>query len=135
MIGYLAALFIGIPVFAISARTPIHTIAVSVQSDTPGFLRVYAPTTAPRSLWVTIQLKSHLEPAEAVVREYRLPLRAGRYSALRIEPGQDAGHYAIGSIDILRPNGSPAPFDSVRRTHTPGYRIGIVERRPDPDCC
>ena len=105
VIGYIVALAIVVPITARSrgVEAERYTIAVALQSDKPGVLQVFYDSG--HGFSELQSAVSTLQPSDRSY-EYQLFLPAGRYRAIRIDPGTVSGRYVIERISILAPGGS-----------------------------
>jgi hypothetical protein len=79
----------------------VNTLSIRMASSVGGTLQVFFDIGAGFN-----EIDSRAAPIGPGMQEYRLPLPAGRYQKLRIDPGIAAGVYDIQHVAVLTPAGT-----------------------------
>ncbi len=140
LLGYVLALPFIVPLIVnSSASLTTHTVLVRMEAPVPGHLQLFYDAGEGFSEARSTAAEIHVGSGAT---DYRLPLPAGRYAQLRIDPGTLAGRYVIERVAILQadetvrreiPLETLTPGGSVKLEHSPGRLIvQTIEGLSDP---
>jgi hypothetical protein len=84
------------------AAEQVFTLVVRMASSTSGILQVFPDVGGGYHADLAM---GGATTASTAAREYRLPLNAGSYKSLRIDPGIAPGTYTVESVTVINPQG------------------------------